>query len=775
MTIFRLTLILLLSPIVLLAQQSVSGKVTDQNGEALPSVSVGILNTSISQTTDTDGSFTLADVPAGEHQLVAYFVGYEKSITSIRIKEGENLSLSISLKENTRELQQVEIIGVEEESYNNSYTFSATRTGTLIKDVPQSISTVTKELIIDQQAYYLSDVVRNIAGVNQHTIYNDFTVRGYRNQDGQLVNGLKTSFNMWTQPIIGLYERVEVIKGPASALFANANPGGTINFVTKKPLTTQQGTATVSAGSFNTYSTNVDVTGPLTKNKKVLYRLNTGYQRSDTFRDNSGGESFYVAPSISYMPTDNTRFNVDMVYMKNNTVLDRGKPNYEGSKDLNQTPIHLSTSQPGDHLNNDNLYITFSWNQKITDWLSFNSSYLMFRSESDLAEHRTNGKYITPSVLEMRYVERDEYQNSDNITNYFVSKFNTGQVKHTVMVGMDYSEKVYDKNERQARGEAQGVPNFDLDNPQYGNSNPADYYFDPNRSITMGTTAYTKNYTTGLYIQEQLNYKKLNVLVGLRQEFYKDVRLENGNELTKEQSALLPRLGVTYELTNTINIYGTYTEGFEPQDFGMNAEQNGGPFDPRISSMWETGLKGDFFDGKLSATTSVYWITVNNILVQDPNDVDRLIQRGQEQSKGFEIEVNGQITKNLSLTTNYAFNNAIITESDNPEEIGNQKENAPQNQAGFWAKYDFLEGSLRGFGVGFGGQYIGQRNTNTADLVLDDYLLWDAAMYYNFKNFRISANLKNITNETYYVGGYSYDRVFPGAPRNFTIGLTYKF
>ncbi|WP_281613434.1 TonB-dependent receptor [Flammeovirga sp. SubArs3] len=775
MTYFKLTLLLALSPLLIFAQQNISGSVKDTEGNTLPNVSVGILHTTISQSTAEDGTFTLENIPVGEHQLVAHFVGYEKASVTINVTENAQLQHHFILKENTRELQQVEILGVEDQSYNNEYTFSATRTGTLIKDVPQSISTVTKELILDQQAYYLGDVVRNVAGVSQYTIYNDYTVRGYRNQDGQLVNGLKTAFNFWTQPIIGLYERVEVIKGPASALFANASPGGTINFVTKKPLTTTQGSASISGGSFNTYKANVDITGPLTKNEKLLYRFNTGYQTTDTFRDNSGGESFYVAPSLSFVPSDKTRFNVDMVYMKNNTVLDRGKPNYEGSTDLSETPINLSTSQPGDHLNNDNLYITFSWNQKINDWLSFNSSYLMFRSQSDLAEHRTNGKYISPSVLEMRYVERDEYENSDNITNYFVSKFNTGKVKHTLMFGMDYSAKVYDKYEKQARGEAQGVPNFDLDNPQYGNSNPNDYDFDPKRTIEKGTTAYTKNHTTGIYLQEQLQYKKLNVLLGVRQEFYKDIRVENGQQVAKDQTAFLPRLGLTYEITKTINAFGTYTEGFEPQDFGLNAEQNGGPFDPKKSNMWETGLKGDFFDGRLSATTSVYWITVNNILVQDPNDIDKLIQRGQEQSKGFEFEVNGQVTKNLSLTVNYAYNDAVITESDNPAEIGRQKENAPKNQAGFWAKYDFSQGTLKGLGLGFGGQYVGDRLTNTEGLVLDAYMLWDMAVYYNIGKFRISANLKNLTDETYYVGGYSYDRVFPGAPRNYTIGLNYTF
>ncbi|OHX64145.1 TonB-dependent receptor [Flammeovirga pacifica] len=765
----------ILLPSFLFAQDIIKGKVTDENGKALPSVSVGILNTNISNVTNDKGEYSLNNVPEGNYQIVAYFVGYSKETYPIQVKSNTVITQNFTLKENTRELQQVEIIGVENESYNNAYTFSATRTGTMIKDAPLSISTVTKELILDQQAYYLSDVVRNVSGVNQYSLYNDYTVRGYRNQDGQLVNGLKTAFNFWTQPIIGLYERVEVIKGPASALFANTNPGGTINFVTKKPLTVQQNSATVSMGSFNTYKANVDVTGPLTKNEKVLYRLNAGYQKTDGFRDNMGGESFYIAPSVSYIPNDKTRFNIDLVYMQNDTKLDRGKPNYEGSTDLNQTPITLSTSQPGDYLKLNNLYTTFSWNQKITDWLSFNSSYMMFRSTGDLAEHRTNGKYISPSVLEMRYVEREEYENADNITNYFVSKFKTGKVGHTVMVGVDYSSKTYDKNERQARGEADGVPNFDLDNPQYGNSNPNDYIYNPSRNVEMGAGSYTQNHTTGFYIQEQLDYKKFHLLLGIRQEFYKDVRIENGNKVSKDQNALLPRFGLTYELTPTINLYGTYTEGFQPQDYKMNASQNGGPFDPRKSNMWESGAKGEFFDGKLSATASVYMITVNNILVQDPNDVDKLIQRGEEQSKGFELELNGQITPALSISTNYALNNATITASDNPEEVGRQKENAPKHQAGFWTKYDFQQGTLRGLGIGFGGQYVGNRLTTNPELVLDDYLLWDMALYYNIGIFRISANVKNLTNETYYVGGYNYDRVFPGMPRNFTLGLTVKF
>ena len=181
------------------------------------------------------------------------------------------------------QLNTVEIIGRKETSYKNTSSFSGAKVNLALKDTPQSIGYVTKELILDQNATTVNDVVKNISGVNQYSHYNDFSIRGNRilgNSSiggGMLLNGMKAQTSIWKPMSLANIERVEVIKGPASAMFGNASPGGVINRITKKPLATRMRSITTSIGSFNTLKTYADFTGPANESKTLLYRLNLGY------------------------------------------------------------------------------------------------------------------------------------------------------------------------------------------------------------------------------------------------------------------------------------------------------------------------------------------------------------------------------------------------------------------------------------------------------------------------------------------------------------------
>ncbi|GJM62518.1 TonB-dependent receptor [Persicobacter diffluens] len=772
MRLYLLLFILLIFNFSGFGQGIIKGSLTDDAGLPLPFANVGLEERSEGTSSDENGAFLLEAIPAGSYTLMITSVGFQPLKKSITLNSGQTLRLQLKMKGEATQLQQVEIVGRKEESYKDDYSFAATKTGTMLKDVPQSVSTITKELIIDQQITKLGEAVKNISGVSQFTVYNDLTIRGFRSRQSHLVNGLRTAFSFWTQPNINLYEKVEVVKGPASAMFANTRPGGTINFVTKKPLQVAGVTAQASGGSFNTWQANVDATGPVGQSEKFLYRVNAGYSNTAGFRDLQGQESFYVAPSFSFLPTNSTRINLDLVYQGDRMKIDRGQAVYDGSNDFSVTPITLSTSRENDYLDLDNYYMTLSVNQKITKNINFNASYLKFRMDGDLAEHRTNRKYLTPSELELRYVNRQEYELADNLSAYFVANAQTGPLQHTLLWGVDYSTKTYDKNEWVAIGMNDGVANFDLDQPDNSAADVSQY--DRSIEIEKGAGAYNRNYTTGVYLQDQIKWNKLQLLLGLRQEFYAEERLDQGDEEAIRQTAFLPRVGLVYSAHANVNIYGTYTEGFEPQDYRFNTPQYGGPFDPLKSKMVELGAKGAFFEDRLSAAIGIYQIDVENILINDPNDPEKKEQRGGERSQGVELDVAGQITPSLSLSINYAFNNAYITDSDNEEEIGRQKENAPVHQAGFWGKYTLKDGPLKGLGFGLGSHYVGDRVTNVEGLVFDDYLLFDAALFYEVGKFNFAAHAKNLMNETYYIGGYSYDRLFPGMPRNFSLSLSIK-
>lgn len=764
-------------------------------GEGLPGVNVGLAGTTLGAATGADGAFAIEAVPPGDYVLVASSVGYEAVRRPVLIRPGATTELTIGLEETDLELQELEVVGRRATTYDAAYSFAATKTATPITEVPQSISVVTKEVIDDQQLYTLNEATRNVSGVNTFSGYNDLTARGFRNQNTRLINGLKTEFGFWTSPVLPHLERVEFIKGPASALFAAANPGGTVNLVTKKPLTVPRQAVSVTAGSFATYRAAADFTGPLGGDRSLLYRLNVGYEDTESFRFLQGHTSYLVAPSVSFLPSERTRAGVDLVYSRRDGVLDRGQAIFFGSTDLTSTPISFSLSQPGDYMRTEDVHLTLSLQHALTDWLTFNASYLKYRYNEDLSEHRTSNVFLpnAPSVLQLAYIRRLQDRDVDNVTNYLVADFATGRVGHQALAGFDYYRQDDNRSQWGARGDdafvtargdslpGGGVGNFDLESPAYSlNRDPetyvANWFSVPRSREPARTTSY------GAYVQDQLTLGALQVLLGLRHEWYTtrlpDPDAEDAFEHV-EQTALLPRVGLVYGVTEGVNAYTTFTQGFEPQNAALLQQPDlfGGPFDPETSDLVEVGAKGMFLSGRLLATAALYQITKRNVLVsaKEPGRPDLLEQRGEVRSRGAEFDVVGNITPGLRVTANYTLNETVITESDDPEEVGRVNENAPRHQGGLWAKYTLRGGPLGGVGFGAGVRFVTERNTFEETLQLPGYAVFDASVSYTVDRFRITAYADNLADEAYWTGGYNYGRIYPGAPRTFRVKVGYAF
>src|SRR5690606_34070127 len=427
-----------------------------------------------------------------------------------------------------------------------------TKVATPIKELPQSISYITKELINDQQAFRTGEVVKNISGINQFSGYDDFTLRGFRSSN-QLINGLRAGSNFWTQPLNFNLERIEVIKGPASALFANSDPGGTINRVTKKPLDEDRKSIQFSTGSFNTYRAALDFTGPMNEQKNLLYRLNLAYQDTESFRILQGRTDIMIAPSFTFLPSDKTSVNFDMVYTIGQGRLDRGQPIFGATAgtDLYSTPISMAIGKVDDYLNEDNLFITASLQHKFSKRTSLNVSYMKFSVKEDLMEHRTSNQFglngdgeEIPTLMGMQTIKRMQKNYTDNASIYLVTDLETGSISHKVLLGYDYIQSVsplgnatqnargyltadgnsvinsYDpanKNAYKLNGLGNPVPNvphFDLANPAYTISNAESYIY------TNSMLAPSKYMVNGFYIQDQIDMGRLKLLLGLRQEYY---------------------------------------------------------------------------------------------------------------------------------------------------------------------------------------------------------------------------------------------------------------
>jgi iron complex outermembrane receptor protein len=730
----------------------------------------------------------------------------------------------------TLHLQTVEVVGRSAQKYNSDYSFSATKTAILNKDLPQSIGTVTKELITDRQAFQLADAVKIVPGVIPSSFYNQYSIRGIsQNEEGQIINGMRTRQYYFLQPVTTNIERVEVLKGPASATFASVDPGGSINLVTKKPLAVDRKEISLSAGSFSTIRGALDFTGPLNKEKTLLYRLNGGYQEAKSYRDLVRNNSMLISPSFSYIPDSNTAINVEMIISYLNGNLDRGQPIFgaqAGVTDLNSTPIALNLSAGNDFFKSKELIVTSSLSHKFSEAIGFNAAYMKQSWQEDLQEHRTTNIFAVDinnqpvnTLAGMQFVQRKQHWNVDNLTGYFNFRFATGAIKHQLLAGYDLQhwEKQKGGGQNSARGfllkdgtiantfvlanaanyqtisykgitlPKPNVNHFDLENPSYTIRNVSDYVMNVRTAVPSALTT-----TNAVYVQEQLSWNKFMLLLSVRQEWFKDItNYKASNEFSFTNNKLLPRVGLTYALTRNINVYATYLEGFQPQSNTVTLMPNTGSFfwttrsaaqfKPLTSDLKELGVKAFVLKGKMQVNAAVYEINQKNLLLNAnvPSFPDSLTTRGAERSRGFEIDVAGYLLPDWQINTSYSYINAVIVEDNDEGLKGARKQNTPYNSANLWTRFNFpLNTKLKGIGIGAGLQYNGDRIPwFNRDFKTPAYTIIDMALYYSpgKRNIQLACNVSNVFDKRYWIGAQNYLRLFPGAPRNMMLTVTYRF
>lgn len=798
--------------------QTINGRIIDNNTkEGIGGATIKLLNSGKETSTNQEGNFNIE----GDGMLQITISGYKTQ----QINSSPEF-LTIEMENNLNELQTVEIVGRSTKKYNSDYSFAATKIAALNKDIPQSISTVTKELIADKGAFYLADAVKMASGVIPASYYNQYTIRGIsQNEEGQIINGMRTRQYYFLQPLTSNIERVEVIKGPSSATFSSVDPGGSINLVTKKPLAADRKEVSMTVGSFSTLRGTLDFTGPLNESKTLLYRINGVYQEAKSFRDLVNNKSFLISPSFSYIPNEKTAVNTELILSNMTGVLDRGQPIFgavAGATNLNKTPISLNLGASGDFFKSKEMILTTNFAHKFTSKIGFNAAYMKQTWTEDLQEHRTTNAFAVDinnqpvaSLAMMQFVQRQQYWDIDNLSAYFNFDFKTGKLNHKLLTGYDLSS--WNKNKGGAQNAARGYllkdgtvassfvlanadkyqtttvngvvlpkPNvnfFDLNNPSYAMRRPEDYILNVRTALPSALTT-----TNAIYIQDQIQWEKFTFLLGLRNEWFEDItNYETNNELTVKKSALLPRVGVTYAINNAINVYSTYLEGYQPQSNTVTLMPQtgslpaGSQFDPLKSDLKEFGLKATFFDNTMSFNAAVYEINQRNILMNanDPENPDLLVTRGGERSRGFECDLAGYITPQWQINASYSYIDAKITQDSNTSLIGARKQNTPKNSTNLWTRYNFASDSvLEDLGIGFGMQYQSSKVPwFTRDFTLPDFTVFDAALYYkpNKSNMQIALNAGNLLNKTYWLGAQNYLRLFPGAPRNFSLTVTYKF
>lgn len=714
-----------------------------------------------------------------------------------------------------KQLQTVEIIGRARKDYNSDYSFSASKIALKNMEVPQAITTVTKELIADKGVTRLGDVVKNVSGVTQTSFYNNYAIRGVTQQasyrESRLMNGMVTSHIFFSQPMMMNVERVEVIKGPASMTFSSTDAGGSINIITKKPLKTDRKEVSLSVGSYQTVVGALDFTGPLNKSKTLLYRLNLGYENGKSFRDLQFKKAYMIAPTIAYVPNEKTNISFEFVMSNNSNRLDRGQPIFKANPGdrpaLTSTPITYAIGAINDI--NKTLDLNFMGNltHKFTDNLSINMAYMKHIWNEDLTELRTDNNFgkdshgvIQRDKVQLRYVQRNSNFFTDNFNAYLNYDWKLGEnFKNKSVLGYDLvmfevghggTNTVRDyTGDKNAGTLTPRIPHWDLTKEgQYRVMYPG--FYQPQARRMQETTPMYFSTNSAYFMNQMELWNRLIFNIGLRQEWYTDKNFyKRKNEETVKQNKFLVRAGLMYKATKNINAYASYIEGFQMQTDaylgydGFRRDMNTGQyvreaFKPKTTRMYEFGAKTEWLEGKLHASIAYYDIKQNNILTYDDTvyngAVDELMtEGGTERNKGLEIDVMGRILPNWLVNAGYAYNDSKVTDQKRGTY---RKDNAPKHTFNLWTRFDVKEGFFKNLGVGAGLNYSAEKiSWQEPDLVLPDYTIIDAAVYYKIKDMQLSFNINNIFNKTYWLGAFNYPRLFPGTPRNVMFTVRYTF
>lgn len=808
------------------AQTRISGTIISPQQRPVRNVTIQLKQGKdiVRSISDSAGNFSVIAGKNGKWLLLFTAVGYRPYFRDLDVDQTVDLQLGqILIDDANEDLQTVEVVGTKGSKYYNDYSFSATKIAAVNKDIPQSISTVSKELMADRQAANVVDAVKNVAGVSQSSFYNQFAIRGInQNQEGTIINGMRTNQAFFNQPLTNNLERVEVLKGPASATFSSVDPGGSVNLVTKKPLANERREVSITSGSFSTIRAAMDFTGPLNQEKTLLYRLNIGYEDSKSFRDLQYKKAYLISPSITYLPDDKTSLNVELVLNNSKSRLDRGQPIFgaiAGQTDLNTTPISFNMGSSNDYFSSQDIMMMANFSRAITSNISLNVAYMKQGWNEDLLEHRTNNAFAvdetgTPvsTLAGMQVLQRQQKWGSENLSAYFSISAKTGGLVHKLVVGYDrlLARKFRGGGQNTASGyrlkdgtvtprfdpakkdlyvlrvvngltlPVPNVDHFDLATPSYPLRNHNDYVY----TRTEIPPAYSL--VNGIYVQDQISYGPAILTLGLRQEWYDDYSsYELSNEKLISRKKLLPRVGLTYALNSNINVYGTYLTGYQPQGNTTNLVITPPPagtnYKPLESDLKEIGLKSEWMNRMLMVNLAVFEINQRNLLLNanDPVDVNLLVERGAQRSRGFEAEVSGFILPQWQFTMAYSYVDAIVNEDSDPTMVGERVQNTPKHSGSIWTRYN-IRGikKLEGLGFGAGVQYSGNKlPLYIRNFVLPAYTIADAAIYYSPSKSRVqlAMNMNNIFDKTYWVGAQNYFRLFPGAPRNVMFNVTYKF
>ncbi|OQP56472.1 TonB-dependent receptor [Niastella populi] len=790
---------------------TIKGRVTTADGKPAASVTVLIKGTKKATVTEEDGSFSFNRIKSGNYELEITQVGYETIVQQVQVDGNKITAVSIQLKISSKELREVVVSGRKGFGITGSDYVSKMP----LKNIenPQVYSSISKTLLNEQLVLSVDDALRNAPGVQKMWDATGrsgdggsyFNMRGFivqstlRNGIAGNVSGITDAANL---------EKLEVIKGPSATLFGNVltSYGGIMNRVTKKPYDHFGGEINYTAGSFQYNRVGIDINTPLDSAQNVLLRVNAAYRSEGSFTDNGFSRGFVFAPSLSYKVNEKLNFQFDAeFYSGQNTGLNvyffpwKMKIADLGADRADKLNLDYKRSYVNEDLYQTSRNINFfgQMNYTISDnW----KSQTIFSATNGYSDGPSPYFYLlsngTPHEGTL-FSRNDQYTDNSKdqvieLQQNFIGEFNLGRFRNRFVGGLDFthhfSDQYFGGNTWDTITAYRGDLTVDEYSKKYHSFNRTNMdrlYQEKGDFFTYPANYITNTYSA--YVSDMFNITdNFMVLAAVRLDHFNNRGPADNitgtylNAKAYSQTFLAPKFGIVFQpVKDKISLFANYQNSFTNK-YGVNGNNGEGEdndFKPEQANQVEGGVKLDVFEGKLSASVSVYNIRVTDVIRPDAANPGFSIQDGTQISKGVDAELIANPIAGLSLVAGLAYNDSRFEKADDVNVEGLRPGTAGSPWvANWWISYRLQCPGLKGWGAGFGGNYASDNKViNAKDLgtfTLPEYAVLNAAVFYDQPKFRLSVKMDNLTNKKYWVG---YTTVNPQKLRNFAAGIAFKF
>lgn len=746
----------------------VRGTVVDPNHAAIVGASVKIVSATTVNSLVTNGSGQFAvNLKPGDYTLELAAEGFAGASQKISISAGKSESLEIVLHPQIS-TATVTVVATDAFGYRSDGLASATKTFTRLRDLPQSITVVSREQIRDQSMASIADVVNYVPGITSHQGENNrdqLVIRGNSTSADFFVNGVRDDVQYYRD----LYnvEQVEALKGPNAMTFGRGGGGGIINRVTKQAGFTNVRDFSFQGGSFQNKRFTADVDETLSQ--KLAFRLNGIYENSGSFRRSVDLERYGINPTFTFAPDPQTQVAISFEHFHDGRVADRGIPSYAGLPA--DVPISTFYGDP----NQSDVRVRVDL---LSGLFEKQIGRLNIRNRTQFGDYdRFYQNFVPGAVNAARtLVALSAYNNATKRNNLFNQTdltyvWSTGKIRHTLLGGMELGRQATD-NFRNT-----GFFNNTTTSIQIPYSNPTISTPVTFRQSATDANNHLLTKVAATYVQDQVAVSRyVELLAGVRFDYF-DLRYHNnrnGDNLRRIDRLASPRAGIVIKPVLPLSVYASYGVSYLPSSGDQfssltNITQQ---VKPEKFTNYEVGAKWDIRQN-LTLTGALYRQNRTNTRATDPTDPTRILQTGSQRTNGIELGLNGSFTRKWQVVGGYAYQNAFISSATTAAPKGARVAMVPRHTFSLWNHYQLI--SRLGFGLGLVNRddmFAAIDNT----VVLPGYLRADAAVYFRFnEKFRLQSNLTNLFNKKYYVNADGNNNISPGAPRGVRVSLMASF